>query len=105
MGLCYFGLRAIQKKITMSLWLICIAIEPIVFYGTDGPIPVERAIKIRLKKQLEAEYPTIKISLFEDIYAHYLAFYFITVLEIAQRPTQRQKYKFTRCLLGLTSTN
>lgn len=51
----------------MSLWLICIAIEPIVFYGIDWPIPAERVIKIRLKKQLAAECPAIKISLFKRL--------------------------------------
>lgn len=61
------GWGPFRKKITMSLWLICIAIEPIVFYGIDWPIPAERVIKIRLKKQLAAECPAIKISLFKRL--------------------------------------
>lgn len=44
-GLCYFSLRAIQMRITMSFRLICIFIEPMPFYGIHSPFPAEKSNK------------------------------------------------------------
>lgn len=56
-GPCYFRLRAIQMKITMSFWFICIVIEPILFYGILRPFPEEKSHKKEIKDSLQLLVP------------------------------------------------
>ena len=49
-GPCYFRLRAIQMRITMPFWLICIVMEPILFYGIRQPFPAEKSNKKEINK-------------------------------------------------------